>query len=90
MSNNTSLINRTRTKRKCLMIANDTYTPDTGADTRMDADGKTWNYKGARAARSGKRFTQVSQELLEELDTEFRKLVYARVCKQTQTGKTVR
>lgn len=90
MSNNTSLINRTRTKRKCLMIANDRHEPAAQPDTRMDADGKTWNYKRAREASAGKQFTQVSQELLEELDVEFRKLVYNRITTAVQTGKTVR
>lgn len=89
-NNNTSLINRTRTKRRCLMIANETFVTDALPDTRVDADGKTWTYTRAREAHSGKRFTQVSQELLQELDTEFRKLVYQRVTKQIQTGKTVR
>ena len=90
MSNNTSLINRTRTKRKCLMIANEQHVPADLPHTRTDADGKTWTYKRAREARAGRQFTQVSQELLDELDTDFRRLVYARVTEHMQTGKTVR
>lgn len=72
------------------MIANERHVPADLPDTRTDAEGRVWTYKRAREARAGKQFTQVSQELLDELDTEFRRLVYERVTKQVQTGRTVR
>lgn len=91
MTNNTSLINKTRVKRKCLQIANDVYdTFDTTPNSTIDADGKEWNWSRARKARTKGKFTQVSQSLLEELDHDVRKLIYERVIKQPQSGKTVK
>ena len=88
--NNTSLINRTRTKRKCLDVANDTHQPTDRPAVRRAADGTTWDMTRARHARNGRKYTQVSQELLDELDTEFRRMVYERVTSRTQAGKTVK
>jgi hypothetical protein len=91
MSNNTSLINRTRVKRRCLEIANELYdTLATGPDTRTDSEGRTWTYTRARQARVKGRFTQVSHSLLDEIDTELRRMIYARVQQHKQTGKTVK
>lgn len=88
--NNTSLINRTRTKRKCLDVANDTHQPAETPSVRRAADGTMWDMTRARQARNGRKYTQVSQELLDELDTEFRRMVYERVTSRVQTGKTVK
>ena len=91
MSNNTSLINKTRVKRKCLQIANDVYdTFENTPSTRVGADGMQWDMSRARAARTKGKFTQVSQSLLDELDHEVRKLIYDRVTKHPQSGKTVK
>lgn len=89
--NNTSLINKTRVKRRCLQIANEVYDNlDTAPATRVGADGKQWDMTRARAARTKGKFTQVSQSLLDELDHEVRKLIYTRVTKHPQSGKTVK
>jgi len=91
MTNNTSLINKTRVKRKCLQIANDVYdTFEQSPAVRVDANGREWNMSRARAARTKGKFTQVSQSLLDELDHDVRKLIYDRVTKHPQSGKTVK
>lgn len=89
--NNTSLINKTRVKRKCLQIANEVYdNTDAAPPIRVSADGKQWDMTRALAARTKGKFTQVSQSLLDELDREVRKLIYTRVTKHKQSGKTVK
>lgn len=91
MSNNTSMINKTRVKRKCLQIANEVYdTFDTLPDVRVDSEGRKWNWSRARSSRTKGKFTQVSQSLLDELDATVRRMIYDRVTKQPQTGKTVK
>lgn len=91
MTTNTSLINKTRVKRKCIQIANDVYdTINETPSSVIDAEGKEWNWAGARKARVKGKFTQVSQSLLDELDRDVRKLIYERVTKQPQSGKTVK
>jgi len=88
---NTSLINKTRVKKRCIQIANDVYDNFNDLpDTRVDSSGREWNWRGVREARTRGKFTQVSQSLLEELDTQVRKLIYERVTKHKQTGKTVK
>ena len=78
-------------KKRCLQIANDVYDNfDDLPDTRVDASGREWKWSGVRAARKRGKFTQVSQALLDELDMEVRKLIYERVTKHKQTGKTVK
>lgn len=91
MTTNNSLINKTRVKRKCLQIANDVYDVfDAIPSSRIDADGKEWNMSRALAARTKGKFTQVSQSLLDELDRDVRKMIYERVTRQPQSGKTVK
>lgn len=91
MTTNNSLINKTRVKRKCLQIANDVYDVfDDTPSSRIDAEGKEWNMSRARAARTKGKFTQVSQSLLDELDRDVRKMIYERVTRQPQSGKTVK
>lgn len=91
MSNNTSLINKTRVKRRCLQIANDEYDMmEKTPAVRIGSDGKQWDMTRAFAARTKGKFTQVSQSLLDELDRDVRKLIYERVTKHPQSGKTVK
>ena len=90
MSNNTSLINKTRVKRLILTHANELHDVNELPDTYVGGDGTRWDWSGAKKARVKGKFTQVSQNLLEEIDREVRKLVYTRVANTKQTGKTVK
>ena len=89
MTNNT-LINKTRVKRFILICSNDAHPGGGIGDTYTAKDGTTWNWSGANKARQGKKYTQVSQDLLDEIDRSVRKLVDDRVRKTPQTGKTVK
>ena len=87
---NNSLINKTRVKRFVLMCANDAHKGSSLGDTYIDSDGKQWNWAGANKARQGRKYTQVSQELMEEIDHAVRKMIDTRIRKTHQSGKTVR
>ena len=90
-TDNQSLINRTRIKRECLRVANETHEQHVQVvPVTRDVDGKQWNWTRARAARTRGKYTRVSDELLDELDAQVRELVRARVCDTTQSGKVVR
>lgn len=91
MKNQTSLINRTRVKRIALTIANDKHKASAEVpDEKVDANGRVWKMARSNQLMSGKKFTQVSQELLEELDGTVRQLILDRISKTHQSGKTVR
>lgn len=87
---NTSLINKTRVKRFVLSVANDAHKGGAIGDTYIDASGKQWNWAGANKAREGRKYTQVSQELIDELDHAVRKMIDKRIRSTQQTGKTVK
>jgi len=87
---NTSLINKTRVKRFVLSVANDAHKGGAIGDTYIGGDGKQWNWAGANKAREGRKYTQVSQELMDELDNDVRRMIDQRIRKSHQTGKTVR
>lgn len=72
------------------MCANDAHKGGAIGDTYIGGDGKQWNWAGANKARQGRKYTQVSQELMEEIDHAVRKMIDARVRKTHQSGKTVR
>lgn len=82
MMNNT-VLNKVRVKSFIIECANgNSPTPV------MNTDG--WNTERAMRLLGGRKFTQVSDELLEEIDVAVRKLINERVCGKTQTGKMVR
>lgn len=87
---NTSLINKTRVKRFVLSVANDAHKGGAIGDTYIGGDGKKWNWAGANKAREGRKYTQVSQELIDELDHAVRKMIDKRIRSTQQTGKTVK
>ena len=86
---NTSLINKTRTKKFILTVANEVH-QTTMDDTYVDANGRKWNMARANDAMNGRRFTQVSQELLDEIDHTVRTVINKRIADNSQAGKTVR
>ena len=82
MMNNT-VLNKVRVKSFIIECANgNSPTPATNTDG--------WNTERAMRLLGGRKFTQVSDELLEEIDGAVRKLINERVCGKTQTGKMVR
>lgn len=82
MMNNT-VLNKVRVKNFIIECANgNSPTPVGGTDG--------WNTERAMRLLGGRKFTQVSDELLEEIDTQVRKLINERVCGKNQTGKMVR
>lgn len=87
---NTSLINKTRVKRFVLSVANDAHSSNKLGDVYVDAEGKSWNWRGANKAREGRKYTQVSQELMDELDNDVRRMIDQRIRKSHQAGKTVK
>ena len=86
---NTSLINKTRTKKFILTVANETHQTSMD-DLVVDSSGRKWNMTRANSAMSGRKFTQVSQELLDEIDHTVRSVINKRVAENKQAGKTVR
>ena len=85
-----TLINKTRTKKFILMSANEAHRSSALEDEYTDSTGRAWDMTRANQLMSGRKFTQVSQDLLDEIDHSVRKLVDERVRKHQQTGKTVR
>lgn len=80
---NNTVLNKVRVKSFIIECANgNSPTPV------MNTDG--WNTERAMRLLGGRKFTQVSDELLEEIDVQVRKLINERVCGKTQTGKMVR
>jgi hypothetical protein len=88
--NNQTLINKTRTKKFILMVANDAHQTNGPPDEYTDASGRAWDMSRANKLMAGKKFTQISQDLLDELDRSVRKLVDDRIREHQQAGKTVR
>ena len=80
-----SLINRTRSKKYVLMIANE----KSSKDIKPPKDTK-YNMDRAYALMARKKYTQVSDDLMNEIDRAVRKLITDRVNNQIQSGKTVR
>lgn len=85
-----TLINKTRTKKFILMAANDAHSSSSVSNEYTDSAGRAWDMTRANKLMAGRKFTQVSQDLLDEIDHSVRKLVDDRIRKQIQSGKTVR
>ena len=81
----TTIINKTRIKKYILACANE----QASSLSKPPKDNK-WDVDRAFKLMSGKKYTQVSQDLLDELDRSIRELVKNRVQNGQQTGKTVR
>ena len=80
------LINKVATRKFILMAANDQSSdlPDVYTDT----SGRQWNY--SRCGKSIKKFTSVSADFIEELDTDFRRMIVNKLKKNPPRGKTVK
>ena len=80
------LINKVATRKFILMAANDQSSelPDVYTDT----SGRRWDY--SRCGKNIKKFTSVSVDFIDELDTEFRRLIVEKLKKYPPRGKTVK
>lgn len=82
------LINKIATRRFILDVANELCSVDSLPDKSVDSNGRTWNY--SRCNTGLKRFNSVSQDYIDMLDVEFRKLIADKLKKNPPRGKTVK
>lgn len=87
---NTNITNKTKLKRFVLTIANETFSTSEMPDEVVDSNGRVWNHARSNAAKRGKRFTQVSQTLLDDIERDVRRMIINKIESSHQTGKTVR
>lgn len=90
MSN--SLINKVRVKKFILSCANNAHQSSDQVlpDVLTDNNGRQWKWSGAKQAQTVGKFTQVSPDLLDEIDNLVRKLINKRITDKPQDGKTVK
>ena len=84
------LINKTYVKKLCLEIANNKFSSTPTDSKYTDGDGRVWNMARAMSALKTKKFTQVSESLLDDIEAEVRVLIENKINKNRQYGKTVR
>lgn len=82
------LINKMRTRKFVLEMANDMCSLDKLPDKTVDSTGREWNY--SRCNTGLKRFNSVSQDFIDILDAEFRKLIVDKLKTNPPRGKTVK
>ena len=82
------LINKIATRKFILQMANEQSSMDKLPDKSVDSNGRTWHY--SRCNTDLKRFNSVSQEYIDVLDVEFRKLIVNKLKKNPPRGKTVK
>ena len=89
---NNSMINKIRVKKFIISCANNAHqsTGQTLPDVTIDDEGKQWKWSGAKGARVNGKFTQVSPDLLDEIDGMVRELIDRRVTDKPQHGKMVK
>ena len=84
-----SLINKRGVRKTILSLANSKYA-NMLPDTVTDSNGRAWDYTRANKAMGKKQFTQVSQQLLTDIDTHVRVYIESYLTKNPQSGKTVK
>ena len=84
-----SLINKRQVRKMILTMANSKYSHKMD-DVSVDSNGREWDYTRANAARKKGQFTQVSQKLLQEIDTHVRVHIETFLDNNPQKGKTVK
>ena len=82
------LINKIATRRYILELVNEHYSIDSLPDEVTDENGRTWNY--SRCNKGLKKFNSVSQDYIDTLDVEFRKLIAKKLKTNPPRGKTVK
>lgn len=84
-----SLINKRSVRTAILEIANSKYA-HVLPDSSIDSTGREWSYTRANQAIASKQFTQVTQQLLTDIDVHVRIYIETHLNKNPQTGKTVK
>ena len=85
-----SYINKRAVRKLALDMANSKYPLDEMPDQHIDADGRVWNYAGAKKNRTTKRFKQVSTKFLEHIDLMVLNNVKSHIEKMPNKGSTVK
>lgn len=80
------LINKVATRKFILQVANEMK--DGAPKEYVDSTGRTWDY--TRAMANTKKFTSVSQDYIDQLDTDLRKMIQSRIQTNPPRGKTVK
>ena len=83
-----SLINKYRTRKLILTMANSKYAHKM-EDVAVDSTGRQWDYTRANEVRRRGQFTQVTQELLKDIDIQVRLHIEKYLDDNPQKGKTV-
>ena len=84
-----SLINKRSVRKAILDVANSKYA-HVLPDSSIDRTGREWNYTRANQARASKQFSQVTQQLLTDIDVHIRVYIETHLDNNPQTGKTVK
>ena len=82
------LINKIATRKYILELANEYYNLDGLPDEVTDTNGRTWYY--SRCNKGLKKFNSVSQDYIDALDIEFRKLIAKKLKSHPPRGKTIK
>ena len=90
MAKKRTLINKTYVKKFCLEIANNKFSTTSTESQYTDGNGRVWNMARAMTELKGRKFTQVSDTLLNEIEAEVRVLIEKKINNNRQFGKTVR
>jgi len=85
-----SLINKRAVRKIILNLANSKYSDYGLHDNAIDSTGKEWDYSRANTLRKNKKFTQVTQKLLDGLDVYLRIHIESHLDNNPQSGKTVK
>ena len=82
------LINKTRVKRHVLIVANENA-PCALPEQVTDSNGREWDYSRCFKVQK-RRYTQVSEKFMEELEAEFRVILNKKLSDLPKTGKTIK
>ena len=83
-----SLINKKAVKKFTLNIANDRFSANL-PKRMVDGQGREWNLSRCGQSAS-KRFTQVSQSFVDDIEAKVRNLIAEHIKKHPSIGKTIR
>ena len=83
-----SLINKRQVRKMILTMANSKYAHKMD-DVAVDSTGRQWDYTRANEVRRKGQFTQVTQELLKDIDVHVRLHIENYLDNNPQKGKTV-
>ena len=84
-----SLINKHRVRKMILTMANSKYAYQMD-NLAIYSTGREWDFTRANAARQKGQFTQVSQQILQDIDISVRLHIETYLDNNPQVGKTVK